>query len=283
MYSCLKFWNVQSQYNWIFPTQRISTGIRRRIPRGRITPPARSLQSTHRKPPASAKDLTLARKTICGQLSIAWAKSSLCSTTRPSHPARIDRIRTKAPRRTRTRPSLPSFLRNIGPGSSGTLPTLGPLRLVLHHHPGETSWRPSNLPTRKWRAPRKYTGSRRTILPPWSGRAGAPGEDQSRPTLPPPRRLEGAPPSCNNNRNGTTIGKKPNKFPKIRPIFTRILHPNFVFNLSIYHFIITSVIPHPKTFSLFFPEGPAVTRHSRTEERMKGRKEDKILWPESVY
>ena len=86
-----KFWNVQSQYSWILPTHRTSTGIRRPNRRWRITPPAGVAQSRHRKPPASAKDLTRARKTICGQVSIAWANSSLCSSTRPSHPARIAR------------------------------------------------------------------------------------------------------------------------------------------------------------------------------------------------
>ena len=38
---------------------------------------------------------------------------------------------------------------------------------------------------------------------------GAPGEGQSRPTQPPPRRLQGVTedlPSCNNNWNVTTIG-----------------------------------------------------------------------------
>ena len=38
--------------------------------------------------------------------------------------------------------------------------------------------------------------------PPWRGRVGAPGEGQSRPTQPPPRRLQGVMedlPSCNNN------------------------------------------------------------------------------------
>ena len=86
-----KFWNVQSQYNWILPTQRIGTGIRRLNRRGRITPPAVVAQSRQRKPPASAKDLTRAQKTNCGQISIAWANSSLCFITSPSHPARIAR------------------------------------------------------------------------------------------------------------------------------------------------------------------------------------------------
>ena len=55
----------------ILPTQRTSTGIRRLTQLGRITPLAGVAQSRHRKPPASAKDLTRSRKTTCGQLSIA--------------------------------------------------------------------------------------------------------------------------------------------------------------------------------------------------------------------
>ena len=60
-------------------------------PTGEDNPPAGAAHSRHMKPPASAKDLTLFRKTICGQVSIGWANSSLCSSTRPSHPARIAR------------------------------------------------------------------------------------------------------------------------------------------------------------------------------------------------
>ena len=63
--------------------------------------------------------------------------------------------------------------------------------------------------SQKWRAPQLYIGSRRTSPPPWRGRVGAPGEGQSGPTQPPPRRLQGVTgdlPSCNNNWNVTTIG-----------------------------------------------------------------------------
>ena len=218
------------------------------------------------------------------------AKYPLPERTPPSVPPRgratrrgSPAILTIAPRQTRTRPLLPSLLRNIGPGSSRTLPTPGPLELVLHRHPGETSRRPSNLPTSKWRAPRKYIGSRQTNLPPWSGRAGAPGEGQSHPTLQPPRQLQTVVQSCN-NRNGTTIGMKPNKSPKIRPLFTRSLHSNFVFNQSLYHFILNCSYSLPaKKIRYFSPEGPAVTMHSRREERTKGRKEDKILLHDSVH
>ena len=45
-------------------------------------------------------------------------------------------------------------------------------------------------------------------LPPWSGRVGAPGEGQSRPTQPPPRRFQGEMgdlPSFSNNWNVTQI------------------------------------------------------------------------------
>ena len=84
-----QIWNVQSQHNWILPTQRNGTGIGRLNRRGRITPPAVVAQSRHRKPPVSAKDLTRAQKTNFGQLSTAWANSSLCFITTPSHPARI--------------------------------------------------------------------------------------------------------------------------------------------------------------------------------------------------
>ena len=66
-----KFWNVQSQYSWTLATQRISIGIRRLNRGGRITPPAGVAESRHRKPPASAKDLTRAQKNICGEFSIA--------------------------------------------------------------------------------------------------------------------------------------------------------------------------------------------------------------------
>ena len=74
------------------------------------------------------------------------AKFPLPERTPPSAPSRgrdtrqgLPAVRTRAPRRTRTRPSLPSFLRTIGPGSSETLPTPGPFALALHYRPGETS------------------------------------------------------------------------------------------------------------------------------------------------
>ena len=74
------------------------------------------------------------------------ANYPLPERTLPSAPPRgranrqgLPTIRTIAPRQTRTRPLLPSLPRNIGPGSSGTLPTPGPLALAFHHCPGETS------------------------------------------------------------------------------------------------------------------------------------------------
>ena len=111
--------------------------------------------------------------------------------------------RTIAPQRTRKRPLLPSFFHKNGPGGSGFLPTPAPLQLVLHHCPDDYSGRLSNLLTKRWRAPRRYTGSRQTNLPPWSGRAGSPGEGQSRPNLQRPRRLQAVLPSCINNWNET--------------------------------------------------------------------------------
>ena len=156
------------------------------------------------------------------------------------------------------------------------MPTPGPLELVLHRHPGETSRKPSNLPARKWRAPQKYIWSRRTSLPPWSGRVGAPGEGQSRPTQPPPRRLQGVMgdlPPRNNKWIGTTIGMKPNKTPKIRPLFTRTLHSTFVFNPSFYHFIINFSYSLPEHFC-FFPGRPCCDK-AQQNGRKKGRKEEK--------
>ena len=41
--------------------------------------------------------------------------------------------------------------------------------------------------------------------------------------------------------------------------------------------------PSAQHFRYFSPDGPAVARYSRTEERMKGRKEDKILLHDPVY
>ena len=102
----------------------------------------------------------------------------------------------------------------------------------------------------------KKIGRRRTSLPPWSGRVGAPGEGQSLPNQPPPRRLHGVMgdlPSCNNNWNGTTIGTKPNNSPKIRPLFTRILHPFFVVNPSIYHLILNFSYSLPEHIFANFP------------------------------
>ena len=193
---------------------------------------------------------------------------------------RLSAIRTIAPRQTRTRPSLPSFLRNMGPGSSGTLPTLGPLELLLHRHPGETSWRPSHLPTRKKRAPRSYTRSRRTNFPPWSERAGAPGEGQCRPTIPTPRRLQGVLPSCNNNWNGTIIRMKPNKSPKNRPLFTEILNPIFVFNPSIYNFILNFISSLLRNTFAIFPRKALLWQS--TAERKKEWKEKKIKYSSTI-
>ena len=75
--------------------------------------------------------------------------SSLCPSTRWSHEAKITAIRTIAPRRTRTRPLLPSLLRNIGPGISGTSNHRGLLywRFIIalvKPHEGPPTFQPDN-------------------------------------------------------------------------------------------------------------------------------------------
>ena len=164
----------------------------------------------------------------------------------------LPKIRTKAPRRTRTRPSLPSFLRNIGPGSSGNLPLPGPDELVLHRHPDETSWKPSKLPTGKWRAPWNYRRSRRTNFPPWSGRAGAPGEGQSRLNLPPPRRLTGDRPCFNNKGNNKRNHTQKHLYGRN---YISVYTTPVLFNSSFSHFLRDLFLPDPTKIqnSLFFP------------------------------
>ena len=127
-------------------------------------------------------------------------------------------------------------------------------------------------------SPNIYIGSSRRILPPWSGRAGAPGEGQSCPTQPFPRQLQGVMedlPSCNNNWNGTTIGRKPNKSPKSSPLFTRPLHSIFVFNLSIYRFILNVSYSLPENIFAILPR-KALLRQS-TAERKKERKGERKI------
>ena len=82
----------------------------------------------------------------------------------------------------------------------------------------------------------------------------SPGEGQYRPTLPPPRQLQVDLPPCNNNRNGTTIGMKPKNSPKTRSLFGRFLHPIFVFNPSIYHFILNISSSLPENIFAIFPQ-----------------------------
>ena len=67
-----------------------------------------------------------------------------------------------------------------------------------------------------------------------------------------------------------TIEVKPNISPKVRPNFTRTLHPTVVFIFSLQSQL--QLFPTRKQFHCFSLEGPAVTRHSRTKERMKERK-----------
>ena len=182
-------------------------------------------------------------------------------------------IRTIAPCRTRTRPSLPGFLHNFGPGRSGTLSAPGPVELVLHRHPDGTSWRPSNLPTRKWRAPWNYTRSRRTNLPPWSGRAGAPGEGQSRLTLPPPRQLTGDMPSYNNKGNNKRNHTQKHLYGKN---YISVYTTPVLFNSSFFHFLCDLFLPDPTKIqnSLFFPGRlccDTAQQNGRRNERKKGR------------
>ena len=56
---------------------------------GEDKPAGSSCSVQAQEDPVSAKDLTRAQKTNCGQLSVAWANSSLCFITTPSHLARI--------------------------------------------------------------------------------------------------------------------------------------------------------------------------------------------------
>ena len=166
-------------------------------------------------------------------------------------------VRTIAPHRTRTRPLLLSFFHKNGPRSSGTLPTPGPLDLVHQHCLDDISRGLCNLLTKTWQAPRRCTRSRQTNLPPWSGRAGAPGEGQSCPTLPPAQRLEGVLPtpqrlegvllSCNNKGNtkwnnikGTYTTKKTSVYPNLVPFNPSFSHSilDLIYSLPDKHFTI---------------------------------------------
>ena len=82
---------------------------------------------------------------------------------------------------------------------------------------------------------------------------------------------------CNNNWNGTTIGRKPNKSPKSRPLFTRLLHSIFVFNLSIYRFILNVSYSLPEnSFAILLRK--ALLRQSTAERKKERKGERKIKY-----
>ena len=129
---------MQSQNKRILPPQRIGKDVIRIKPTGEDKPAGRCRSLQPQEAPSFRQG-----PHPCPE---NWVKYPLPERTPPSAVSRgratrrrLPAVRTKAPHRTRTRPSFPSFLRNFGPGSSGTLATPGPLALALHHRPGETS------------------------------------------------------------------------------------------------------------------------------------------------
>ena len=68
---------------------------------------------------------------------------------------------------------------------------------------------------------------------------------------------------------------KPKKPPKIRPLFTRILHPIFVFTLPIYHFILNFSYSLPENIFANFPRKALLCLV--TAERKKERKEERKI------
>ena len=67
-----------------------------------------------------------------------------------------------------------------------------------------------------------------------------------------------------------------------------VLYPNSISNfrlqpINLYLHSQLQLLPTRKHFCYFSPEGPAVTKYSKTEGRMKEIKEDKILLHDSVY
>ena len=100
---------------------------------------------------------------------------------------------------------------------------------------------------------------------------GAPGVGQSHPTLPPPRRLLGVLvlPSYTHNRNNNWNNNQQTYTTGITPMVIRTLFSSFNHFLPSFS---TLFIPYPTKTSLFPPEGPAMTEHSRTEEGLGKRK-----------
>ena len=145
---------------------------------------------------------------------------------------------------------------------------------MLRHHPGDTSWRLSNHLTKRWRAPRRFTRSRQTKLPPWSGRAGAPGGSQYRPTLPPRRRLHGVLPSF--KKTGRNKGITPKALRQQNNKHYLPDYPNsiLVFIPSIYHFIVNFSYSLPANIITIFPR-KALLWQSTAERKKEWKKERK--------
>ena len=201
-------WNVQSQNNCMLLTQRISKGKRRTIPTREDNLAGRSCSLHAQEAPGFRQGHHTRLEN--GLRPTVHRKSKLLPLLHcEAEPRGEMLLRAITPHWTRTRPSLPCFLLETGLGDSGILPTPGLLELVLHHRPDGTSKRLSNPQVKGWLAHRRCTLSHQTSLPPLRGRAGASGADQSRPTLPPPRRLVVVLPSCN-NKSDNNREKHPN-------------------------------------------------------------------------
>ena len=186
----------------------------------------------------------------CGQLSIAEANSSSCFIVRPSHLAK-----TAWSSNNSTSPdSDKTFASPFSPKKrSWKLRSLADTgvscsALALHHCPGDTAQKLSNLRARRWRCRRRRIVSGQTNLLPWRGRVGARGVGQTRPSLPPPRRLEGVLPSCNKRGNRT----------QHNPENQTLVYPNSSIgsclqSITLFYSFLTSVIPYPTSFALLSP------------------------------
>ena len=108
-------------------------------------------------------------------------------------------------------------------------------------------------------------------LLPWRGRVGAPGECQSRPTLPSPRRLQGF------FHPVTTIAVKPNLSQENQTTNYPISSPVLVFNPSNNHFILNSSCFLPENNFTTFPR-KVLLWQSTAERKNERKKESRIKY-----
>ena len=172
-----------------------------------MTSTAEVVQSRHGIPPASVKDLHLWPVFHVQEKLLALLR---CNVNTPGEDC-SECEKQISPDSEKS--SLPRFHRIVSLASSGTLPTHGLFGLEHHRRHNLNLPRLSNLRSRRLLARRRCKVNREKNLPPCRGKVGAPGADQSPPTLPPPRRLVVVLQSCDNQWNNTgsnyTTGTKP--------------------------------------------------------------------------